>query len=230
MIAEPAYIPGSPACLRSRRARSGPAWPGAHGQARRCGPLNEIGVDDLDFARPIVLAGRTPNPERSDEVVINPAAAEHAKLHVGSSLRFRAFGREQAQELLRGTTAPPTGPIVTVRVVGIVRFPADLSVAPATPDVTYTGNDGMFFTRAFRREVSRPNRARGRDDPRVPAPGRRLGLCELSGRGRSAHGRQGVRRSRIRRPGRRPTGSPRHQRRSIGAAPLRTPGRRSRRH
>ena len=60
-----------------------------------------------------------------------------------------AFGPEQAQELLRGTNALPTGPNVTVRVVGIVRFPADLSVAPPTPDVSYTGNDSMFFTRAF---------------------------------------------------------------------------------
>jgi hypothetical protein len=113
------------------------------------GALNEIGVDDLDFSRPIILAGRTPNPERSDEVVINSAAAEHVHMRVGSLLRFRAFGPEQAQELLRGTNAPPTGPSVTVRVVGIVRFPADLSVAPPTPDVTYTGNDAMFFTRAF---------------------------------------------------------------------------------
>src|SRR5439155_20351162 len=89
------------------------------------GVLNEIGIDDLDFARPIILAGRTPNPERSGEVVVNPAAADHVNLHVGSTVRFRAYGPEQTEELLRGTTAPPTGPIVAVRVVGIVRFPAD---------------------------------------------------------------------------------------------------------
>ncbi len=119
------------------------------GEHAREGALNQIGVDDFDFSPPIILAGRLPNPERSEEVVINPAAAEHVRLRVGSLLRFRAFGPEQARELLRGTNAPPTGPHVTVRVVGIVRFPADLSVAPPTPDVTYTGNDTMFFTPAF---------------------------------------------------------------------------------
>jgi hypothetical protein len=119
------------------------------GEHAEKGALNQVGVDNFGFSRPIILAGRIPNPERSDEVVVNPAAAEHVHLRVGSSLRFRAFGPEQAQDLLRGTNAPPTGPNVTVRVVGIVRFPADLSVAPPTPDVTYTGNDTMFFTPAF---------------------------------------------------------------------------------
>ncbi len=111
--------------------------------------LSEIAVDDFSFTRPIVLGGRIPNPERSDEVAVNPAAAAHASLHVGSSVRLHAFAPGQAEELLRGTTASPTGPMVSVRVVGIGRFPADLSVAPATPDVTFTGNDTMFFTRAF---------------------------------------------------------------------------------
>ncbi|MDQ1481484.1 MAG: putative transport system permease protein, partial [Actinomycetota bacterium] len=92
---------------------------------------------------------RTPNPERIDEVVINSMAAAHSKLHVGSVLRLQAFAPKQADVLLRGTSMPPAGPKVSVRVVGIIRFPSDLSVAPDTPDVTFTGNDSMYLTWRF---------------------------------------------------------------------------------
>ena len=54
---------------------------------------------------------------------------------------------------------------------GVIRFPGDLSVAPSTPDVTYTGNDTMYLTWAFFRKygervalpggISLPFRVRG---------------------------------------------------------------------
>ena len=114
--------------------------------------LNSLAIEDFGFSRPIVVAGRTPNPKRINEVVINPSAAKNGDLHVGSSIRLHAYAANQAQEILRGTHAPPTGPAATVRVVGVVRFPSDLSVAPSTPDVTYTGNDTMYLTWAFFRK------------------------------------------------------------------------------
>src|SRR4051812_15965595 len=108
------------------------------------GFLNSLAIEDLGFSRPIIVDGRLPDPKRIDEVVINPAAATHGHLHVGSTLRLHAFSAQQGKSILRGIDAPPAGPIVKVHVVGIVRSPADLSVAPDTPDVTYTGNDTMF--------------------------------------------------------------------------------------
>jgi hypothetical protein len=119
------------------------------GRGSGLGLLNTLAFEDLHFSRPIIVHGRLPNPARVDEVVINPAAADHGNLHVGSTLRLRAFGSNQAEAMLRGTDAPPTGPTVDVRVVGVIRSPADLSVAPDTPDVTYTGNDAMLFTWSF---------------------------------------------------------------------------------
>ena len=118
-------------------------------RSERSGPLNSVAIQDLDFNLPIIVAGRMPNPERFDEVSINSTAAAHGQLRVGSSIRLHGFAPDQANAALRGTDAEPTGPRATVHVVGIIRLPADLSVAPATPDVSFTGNDSMYFTWAF---------------------------------------------------------------------------------
>ncbi|HTK16003.1 MAG TPA: FtsX-like permease family protein, partial [Acidimicrobiia bacterium] len=116
---------------------------------RSAAALNAVALQDLGFNHPIIVAGRVPNPDRLDEVVINPSAAKHGHLRVGSSIPLVAFAPDQANDALRGTHAAPAGPRMTVHVVGIIRLPADLSVAPDTPDVTFTGNDSMFLTWAF---------------------------------------------------------------------------------
>jgi hypothetical protein len=66
-------------------------------------PLNSLALENFGFSRPIVIAGRMPNPERLDEVVINPAGAANANLRVGSSVRLHAFAPQQAGAVLRGT-------------------------------------------------------------------------------------------------------------------------------
>jgi len=117
--------------------------------------LGAVAVADFGPGRPIILSGRIPRADRVDEAVVNASAATNEHLHVGDELRFRGYDTGAANALLRGTIAAPTGPIVKVRVVGVVRFPSDLSTAEATPDVTYTGSDTALLTPAFLRAYSR---------------------------------------------------------------------------
>ncbi len=82
-------------------------------------------------------------------MTINPSAAKNEHLAVGSSFRLQAFAPGTAEDLLRGAYAVPTGPVVTLKVVGIERFPVDLNVAQAAPGVTYASEDSVFLTPGF---------------------------------------------------------------------------------
>ena len=106
-------------------------------------------LDHLDFSRPLILAGRLPGAKDVNDVVVNPSAALDGHLHVGSTVHLRAFSPASAQQVLQGSDRPPTGPEYTVRVVGIVRTPSDLSVAPPAPGVVFEGQDEMLFTPSF---------------------------------------------------------------------------------
>src|SRR5207248_2216320 len=79
--------------------------------------------------------------DRAHEVMINAAGGVASGLRVGSHLRRQGWVPGQEDELLKGSDVPPTGPIVDVRVVGVGRFPSELSTTPATPGVTYTGSN-----------------------------------------------------------------------------------------
>lgn len=64
--------------------------------------------------RPIVVEGRMFHPAAADEVVVD----EHAGLAVGDTFTFTPFGPDQID--LEG--APPDGPELSLRVVGVIRF------------------------------------------------------------------------------------------------------------
>jgi hypothetical protein len=106
-------------------------------------------LSHLHFSRPVVLAGRLPRANEVNDVVVNPSAALDGHLHVGSTMHLRAFSPDRAQQVLQGLDQSPTGPEYAVRVVGIVRTPSDLSVAPPAPGVVFEGQDEMLFTPAF---------------------------------------------------------------------------------
>ena len=106
-------------------------------------------VRDPGSYRPLMLAGRMPRPDRVDEVLINASAAAGTHLGVGSTVRMRGWLPSDADAVLRGTPVPARGPVVTATVVGIGRFPSEISTAPPTPGVIYTGTSFFFFTPAF---------------------------------------------------------------------------------
>ncbi|HET7490146.1 MAG TPA: FtsX-like permease family protein [Acidimicrobiales bacterium] len=96
----------------------------------------------------IVLAGRLPHQDRADEAVVNEEAAAALKARVGTVLRFRGIEPAQLEQAIEGDIPDPSGPIMGVRVVGIVRSLADLHVTPVAP-VIYAGNASVALTKAF---------------------------------------------------------------------------------
>jgi len=119
------------------------------GQLPGASGLSSIAVVRTSSAfRPLMLAGRLPRPDRVDEVLINASAAKNEKLHVGSALHLKGFSPDQTDAALRGADLQPTGPTADVHVVGIGRFPSELSTAPPS-SVIYAGNDFEFMTPAF---------------------------------------------------------------------------------
>src|SRR5882757_895386 len=73
--------------------------------------------------RPVILAGRLFNPRRADEVVITPRFAATSGKHPGDTLTLDLASRRQANEGYDGSTGPPRGPEVRVRIVGVTRSP-----------------------------------------------------------------------------------------------------------
>ena len=61
--------------------------------------LNAIGAADASLFRtvdrPLVVAGKLPDPKRPDDVAINELAAEGRHLHVGSHIRLYAASAAQ---------------------------------------------------------------------------------------------------------------------------------------
>ena len=86
-----------------------------------------FGRGDCCASRPILVAGRLPDPARANEVFVDSAAAEHYDLRVGSTLRARfATPRELMRILETGehdARADPetagSGLLLSLRVVGI---------------------------------------------------------------------------------------------------------------
>jgi ABC-type lipoprotein release transport system permease subunit len=74
--------------------------------------------------RPRVIEGRLADPNALDEATISEALARQEDVTVGSVLHAVTLSPGQ---VARGEFAPPQGPKVRLRVVGIVRRPSDLS-------------------------------------------------------------------------------------------------------
>ncbi|HWF15446.1 MAG TPA: FtsX-like permease family protein [Acidimicrobiales bacterium] len=128
--------------------------------------VNVLGDADADLYRrvdrPMVLAGRLPQPDRPFEVAINELAASGQHLHVGSTVRLYAYsyGQVAGGQLAESTGTPvrPAGPVYQVHVTGIVRFPQDVNaVLPLVDrqDVAYESQRNLYTTPAFLQELAR---------------------------------------------------------------------------
>jgi ABC-type antimicrobial peptide transport system permease subunit len=123
-------------------------------------PLNVLGDADADLLRtvdrPLVLAGRLPDPRRPFEVAVNELAAAGHHLHVGSTVTLYAYSYAQVAggQLTEssGTPVRPAGPRFTVHVTGIVRFPQDVNAVIPLLDhqgVSYDIQRNLYTTPAF---------------------------------------------------------------------------------
>jgi ABC-type antimicrobial peptide transport system permease subunit len=93
--------------------------------------------------RPLVTAGRRAREDRAHEIAVPEALAAAQRIGVGDEITLHAFSPAQVDELARGEGVfEPTGPKIPLRVVGITRAPADLSIEGAAGGLLIT-------TRAF---------------------------------------------------------------------------------
>jgi ABC-type lipoprotein release transport system permease subunit len=75
--------------------------------------------------KPVVLAGRMFNPKADDEIVVNDQVAALEGVHLGDVLHVQAYASDQP--LATGT---PHGPMMNLRVVGVVRTAEELLFVP----------------------------------------------------------------------------------------------------
>jgi MacB-like periplasmic core domain/FtsX-like permease family len=103
--------------------------------------------------RPLLVAGRHPDPGRAFEVAVNERLASQHHLRPGSSFRMWAYTPEQVRRA-RGSTdlGSPAGPAFRFTVTGVERQPFDLSPVPVDTDVEYLGTENLYLTPAFWRQ------------------------------------------------------------------------------
>ena len=78
--------------------------------------------------RPLVIAGRRPDPDRADEIGISESLARRWGLRPGGTLRLRAAAPEQVLSLLAGEEVVPAGPALALRVAAVQRLPDDVAI------------------------------------------------------------------------------------------------------
>lgn len=130
-------------------------------------PLSEVGSDGLssdqatrlspvvvidgsyyeDMARPLLVAGGHPRPDRAEEVAVDESLAARRGLGPGDSFDVRAFPAEHLEPALIGDPEGSGGPIVRLTVTGIERQPFDLTAVPASS--LQPEDPNLYLTPAF---------------------------------------------------------------------------------
>jgi hypothetical protein len=96
-----------------------------------------------------LVAGRTPDPAKPDEVLASFTLEQENDIKVGTMIRVPFFAASQSALLNGGGATPqPTGPTVTLHVVGIEASEIDFPAGSAPLDE-------LLVTPAFRRTVMR---------------------------------------------------------------------------
>jgi hypothetical protein len=110
-------------------------------------PVPAVGAVD----RPRLVAGRLPDPSRSDELTMNESAAADLHVHAGSRIDVGLVAASQSGRSSTGEPTPLLGRI-PMTVTGIVRYTADLEHQPnaqpgtefATADERISLSDGFW--------------------------------------------------------------------------------------
>jgi ABC-type lipoprotein release transport system permease subunit len=103
--------------------------------------------------KPILTAGRLFDPDKADEALINYSAAREGNFHLGQRITLKGFTPDQLNAALSGQQLVPKGPTATVTVVGVIKIATDLTTVKPPRGVIYTGNDNLFMTPAFYKQV-----------------------------------------------------------------------------
>jgi hypothetical protein len=114
--------------------------------------LGTVALDpggSVAFGRPIMVAGRLPDERRPEEAAIDEELAARRGLGVGSRYQVAPFTSDQLAAAGEGRAVTPKGPVVDLRVVGIVRYPRDL-VPTVTDQQNLRVNTGdLYLTTAW---------------------------------------------------------------------------------
>jgi len=114
-------------------------------------PQRAIGPTDASmlhsFARPRILAGRLPDPDRADEAAVNPTLARTWHVQPGSHVTLRAFSQSDQQAVGDGTHPVPAtaGQARTFLITGILAAADDVIPDPRR-DITR-----LYLTPAYSR-------------------------------------------------------------------------------
>src|SRR4029078_3007278 len=92
------------------------------------------------LARPIVVAGRLPDPAAADEVVLGERAARFSGIRAGDVVELASWSQEELDAAVDTGMAPTTRPFEST-VVGIVRYLIDVE-SPGEPGLVLP--DGMY--------------------------------------------------------------------------------------
>jgi hypothetical protein len=101
------------------------------------------------FGRPMVVSGRLPDERRADEVVVDEELAARAHLWVGSIWRVGVYTTAQFEQHGPDTPTRPKGPTVDLRIVGVVRQPADLLPIVTEQDNLHVNRSDLYLTPAY---------------------------------------------------------------------------------
>jgi hypothetical protein len=71
--------------------------------------------------RPVLQAGRLPNPHRADEIIASPQFMAVNHKAIGDTVTLHLATPQQMNEGFDGSTGPPLGPRVKARIVGVGR-------------------------------------------------------------------------------------------------------------
>jgi ABC-type lipoprotein release transport system permease subunit len=84
--------------------------------------------------RPLLLAGRRPDPARPHEVGISESLARRWRLGPGDTVRLRALAPDQLPSLFAGKQVTPAGPTLALTVAAVQRLPDDLAAGVQVAD------------------------------------------------------------------------------------------------
>lgn len=100
----------------------------------------------IDQERPIIVAGRLPDPSRPEEVAVNEDFAAALGLRSGDTFALRTVTPEALGPIIGGQSDPPDpdGEDLTMTVAGIIRRPSDLRLS-SQQDNAVVASDSWYL-------------------------------------------------------------------------------------
>jgi hypothetical protein len=123
--------------------------PGRPGWHVTLGYVPLDGSTEATYGRPIVVSGRLPDADQTDEVAVNEELAARADLRLGSRLPVGVYGSDQFARVGNGAPLVPDGLHRSLRVVGVVRYPPDVLPVVLERDDLASDHSILWLTPAF---------------------------------------------------------------------------------